>query len=78
MALLDDLNKAEIANGTQKVCRSCDAIAVQPDEDTRAALTAALSGTIGVQKLCQIMASNGWPEVTRRDIIRHRSEGHTS
>ena len=75
-ALLRDLDRALIANGTKKVCPACETLAAV-SESARGPLADALAGTIGRDKLVQILRAHGH-DVSRRVIERHRKEGHTS
>lgn len=73
--LLEDLREAEIASGHRAQCDACDILAAV-SESTRPALSAAMAGTIGAQKLSAILTRRGYA-VGRRAIDRHRREGHT-
>lgn len=76
--LLEDLEKAESENPHQDRCRVCETLEsfeVIGSDETRAALSRALAGTIGGEKLAAILARHGYP-VGRRAIMRHRREGH--
>lgn len=75
-ALLDDLDRALVANGSKKVCPACDVIAAA-SESVRGPLSDAMAGTIGRDKLVQILRAHGH-DVSRRVIERHRQEGHTA
>ena len=74
-SLLDDLEKALVANGTKAVCAACDALAAV-SESVRGPLADALAGTIGRDKLVTILHAHGY-NVSRRTIERHRREAHT-
>lgn len=77
MSLLEDLTAGEQKNTMARPCQMCEALKSIEDEETRIALTRAASGTIGRDKLAQILHRNGLP-VGRRAIERHRQEGHSS
>ena len=75
-ALLADLSEAETANMHARDCQVCQALP-QMAESARAGVERALAGTIGEQKLADILTRNGYP-TGRRAVKRHRLEGHTS
>jgi len=74
--LLADLAEATRANPHGAPCLACRIVS-EASEDVRPALEEALSGTIGTEKLAQILSRHGY-EIGRRAIMRHRREGHTS
>lgn len=74
MSLLTDLAEAERENVHARSCEACDTLAAAP-ENARPQVAQALAGTIGAQKLSEILTRNGYP-TGRRAIQRHRREGH--
>lgn len=73
-ALLQDLSRAEQANIHARACQVCAALDLIESESARKAVEAALAGTIGRQKLADILTRNGYT-VGRRAVQTHR-EGH--
>lgn len=75
-ALLADLGRAENENMHGRPCQVCEAIP-HMSEGARVGVERALAGTIGEQKLADILTRNGYP-TGRRAVKRHRQEGHSS
>ena len=73
--LLEELGAAENDNMHGRPCQVCQALP-QMSESGRAGTERALAGTIGEQKLADILTRNGYP-TGRRAVRRHRQEGHT-
>ena len=74
--LLAELSQAEDENMHGRPCQVCQALP-QMSESVRLGVERALAGTIGEQKLADILTRNGYP-TGRRAVKRHRLEGHTS
>lgn len=74
--LLADLGEAEDANMHGRECQVCQALP-HMTESARAGVERALAGTIGEQKLADILTRNGYP-TGRRAVKRHRLEGHSA
>ena len=74
--LLADLADAEQANMHGRDCQVCQALP-HMSESVREGVQRALAGTIGGQKLADILTRNGYP-TGRRAIMRHRLEGHSA
>lgn len=77
MSLEEDLIAAEYRNtkAVDRPCRTCQVIAGLETPEAREVLRRAAAGTIGRDTLVAILARNGTP-VGRRDIERHRQQGH--
>jgi hypothetical protein len=73
--LLADLAKGEDANMHGRPCQVCLALA-QMSEQAKSGVLRALAGTIGSEKLADILTRNGYP-TGRRAVKRHRTEGHS-
>lgn len=78
--LLAELAEAEAANNQRIAvnrvgCAMCNALAKMEDP-VKEAVEAALTGTIGRDKLVTILRSHGY-DVGRRSLERHRQEGHS-
>ena len=83
MSLHDDLEQAEryaTAGWQRPPCPACVAISEASEED-KTALTRAFAGSIGINRLVDILATNGvtvnGAAIGRRTITRHREEEHT-
>jgi hypothetical protein len=74
--LLADLEAGEKANVHARDCEVCVALETMSDRVKEPVLRA-LAGTIGLQRLADILTDNGYP-TGRRAIDKHRREGHTS
>lgn len=74
--LLADLASAEDENMHGRPCQVCRALP-QMSESVREGVERALAGTIGEQKLADILTRNGYP-TGRRAVKRHRLEGHSA
>lgn len=74
--LLADLKEGERANIHARNCEVCVALEAMSDQAKQGVLRA-LGGTIGVQRLADILTNNGYP-TGRRAVDKHRREGHTS
>lgn len=75
-ALLAELEQAEESNVHGRECQVCRALP-QMSESVRPGVEKALAGTIGEQKLADILTRNGYP-TGRRAVKNHRSEGHSA
>ena len=75
-ALLAELQAAEVANIHGRDCQVCEALP-RISNPVRVAVERALAGTIGEQKLADILTRNGYP-TGRRAVKRHRLEGHSA
>lgn len=75
-ALFTELEQAEVENTRARPCQACVALSQMGDR-AKASTERALAGTIGQNKLADILTRNGY-KVGARAIIRHRREGHTS
>lgn len=74
MTLADDLIEgAVVPNAPQRPCSVCKCLE-EADPRAKAALEAALAGTIGRNRLAAILTNNGYP-TTWRNIERHK-KGH--
>lgn len=73
-ALLEALDQAENKNMHDRPCQACAALESMP-ELVRSRVERALAGTIGENKLADILTESGY-YVRRRAIRRHRAEGH--
>lgn len=76
MSLLDDLNAEKSAAVKGPPCALCDLIRAEPDIHTRAALTDAAAGSLGVRALTRVLQKNQ-TGIGMRTVRRHRSEEHT-
>jgi hypothetical protein len=76
--LLDALAEAERASAlftSGGSCQACDAIQAATSPERKEALTRALAGTIGRDKLVPILQAQGI-NVGKRHLVRHRQEKH--
>lgn len=73
--LLIDLLTAERESAGELDCPLCVFINGLDDERTRAAMSAAAAGSIGLNKLAAVLKKHE-TGIGRRTIVRHRREDH--